>query len=284
MELHGGEISVTSEGLGKGTCFSVELPLASNQTITDTPLNTDLRASTATHGSQHLRARSKAENVITMSFCDIVRCLARSRCLIWRFQWSSNRVEVDSESNNAESHVKRCHPNDLSINFQQELDYQRDIIAFDHAANDVVIEASHNDKIIESKDDTMKKAKRKGCVLIVDDVPMNRKMLKRLLAARFDECLEAENGQEAVDMVKEAMACGKSFDFITMDYQMPVVDGVTATCSLRKLGFKGQIIGVTDNALSEDVDTFLANGANFVLTKPLSIQKLDEYIDTVSRS
>ena len=283
MELHRGEISVTSEGLGKGTCFSVELPLASNQTITDTPLNTDLRASTATHGSQHLRARSNAENVITMSFCDIVRCLARSRCLIWRFQWSSNRVEVDNESNNAEAHLKQCHPIDLSINFQQESYVKRDNVVNYHMSNGQV-DANRYDKNIESKDDIMKKAKRKGCVLVVDDVPMNRKMLKRLLAARFDECLEAENGQEAVDMVKEAMACGKSFDFITMDYQMPVVDGVTATCSLRKLGFKGQIIGVTGNALSEDVDTFLANGANFVLTKPLSIQKLDEYIDTVSRS
>ena len=54
---------------------------------------------------------------------------------------------------------------------------------------------------------------------------MNRKMLKRLFVTRFEDCDEAEDGQQAVDMVKEAMALGVNYDVITMDYQMPVIDG-----------------------------------------------------------
>ena len=35
MELHGGSIAVTSEGIGRGSCFSIELPVASNQHTSD---------------------------------------------------------------------------------------------------------------------------------------------------------------------------------------------------------------------------------------------------------
>jgi len=134
---------------------------------------------------------------------------------------------------------------------------------------------------IEKDDDIFGSPRKIGRVLIVDDVPMNRKMLRRLLINRFDQCEEAENGQQAVDMVREAMATGMSYDVITMDYQMPVMDGVTATCSMRDLGCAGYIVGVTGNALAEDVDSFLEKGANIVLTKPLSIKKFDEYMTSI---
>jgi len=136
-----------------------------------------------------------------------------------------------------------------------------------------------NDKKEDNNDDTLTK---KFCsTLIVDDVPMNRKMLKRLLMNRVDECDEAEDGQQAVDMVREAMGRGKHYDIITMDYQMPVMDGVRATNNIRKLGFKGQIIGVTGNAFQEDVVSFMTNGANVVLTKPLSIATFDDYLNSL---
>ena len=137
-------------------------------------------------------------------------------------------------------------------------------------------------QIDEKKDDdsaTPINPRRWRRVLIVDDVPMNCKMLRRLFSNRFEECKEAENGKAAVDMVREAMASGVSFDVITMDYQMPVMDGVTATRCIRKLGYKGLIVAVTGNALSEDVNAFLSNGADIVLTKPLSIAVFDEYLN-----
>ena len=107
---------------------------------------------------------------------------------------------------------------------------------------------------------------------------MNCKMLRRLLSNRFEECKEAENGKVAVDMVREAIASGVNIDVITMDYQMPIMDGVTATRCIRKLGYKGLIIALTGNALSEDVKDFLSNGADIVLNKPLSIVTFDEFL------
>ena len=119
-------------------------------------------------------------------------------------------------------------------------------------------------------------------VLIVDDAPLNRKMMRRILESRFDNLAEAENGQQALDMVRASLEQGEDarYDVITMDYQMPVMDGVTATRHIRQLGYTGQIIGVTGNALAEDVNTFLSSGADVVLTKPLTIAAFDEYLNS----
>ena len=124
-------------------------------------------------------------------------------------------------------------------------------------------------------------------ILIVDDVPLNRKMLRRVLDNRYD-CSEATNGQEAFDMVQATMrgggggsggeGDGSYYDVITMDYQMPVMDGVEATKRIRQLGYIGVIIGVTGNALQEDVDTFLRNGANTVMTKPITMKQFLSYL------
>ena len=117
-------------------------------------------------------------------------------------------------------------------------------------------------------------------VLIVDDVVMNRKMLRRVLDNRFDVIDEAEDGQKAVEIIAKSLEGGEAFlyDVITMDYQMPVMDGVTATRRIRSLGFSGKIIAVTGNALEEDVLTFKASGADAVLMKPLDRRQFDAFM------
>jgi len=122
-------------------------------------------------------------------------------------------------------------------------------------------------------------AKRKPVVLIVDDVALNRKMLRRLLTDRCAQAVEAVDGQDAVGKVRAAMVTGgEMFDIITMDYQMPVMDGVTATQHIRQLGYTGIIVGVTGNALPADVSRFILAGANRVLTKPMDVKKMDDVI------
>ena len=117
-------------------------------------------------------------------------------------------------------------------------------------------------------------------VLIVDDVAMNRKMLRRVLESRFDIVEEAGDGQEAVDMVRAAQIHGGDalYDVITMDYQMPVMDGVTATRILRDLGYDGAIVAVTGNAFPADVQRFILSGANEVFIKPLDLKKFDTFL------
>ena len=144
--------------------------------------------------------------------------------------------------------------------------------------------------LVNDMDDRQTTAKR---VLIVDDVALNRKMLRRVLDNRYD-CSEATNGQEAFDMVQATMrgggggsggeGDGSYYDVITMDYQMPVMDGVEATKRIRQLGYIGVIIGVTGNALQEDVDTFLRNGANTVMTKPISMNQMLFFLSDSSKA
>jgi two-component system, sensor histidine kinase len=89
-------------------------------------------------------------------------------------------------------------------------------------------------------------------VLIVDDSRLNRKMLQKCLRADGHTCFEAEDGLEAIAMVKERVShanggCGRPFDAILMDFVMPNMDGPTATKEIRALGYTAPIFGVTGN-------------------------------------
>ena len=99
-------------------------------------------------------------------------------------------------------------------------------------------------------------------ILVVDDVRMNRKMMTRVIKLRQESVVEAEDGQEALTLVLEALSRGEPFDFVLMDYQMPVMDGPTSASQMRLAGYKGTIIGVTGNALKEDIAYFIAHGAD----------------------
>ena len=115
-------------------------------------------------------------------------------------------------------------------------------------------------------------------VLVVDDASLNRKMLCRLLKDRCGVVHEAENGQVAVDMVIAAMTEDRGYHIVVMDYQMPVMDGPTACRRIRSLGYLGIILGVTGNAMPEDIQHFIAHGANKVFPKPFDITQLDTII------
>ena len=83
------------------------------------------------------------------------------------------------------------------------------------------------------------------------------------------------NGQEAVDQVKKDIS---KYAIILMDNQMPVMDGMNATEIIRSLGYEKPIIGVTGNAMDEDVQKFREKGANEVLRKPVKNDNLRELL------
>jgi CheY-like chemotaxis protein len=134
-------------------------------------------------------------------------------------------------------------------------------------------------------------------ILLVDDSPMNRKMLCRVLLAAGYKCEEASDGIEAVRKIETSLQKlsqthynsdlniptdlnrqNKSIKYnaILMDYMMPNMDGPTATREIKKLGFSGPIIGVTGNGLQEDQDLFLSAGATKVLIKPVSAELIEK--------
>ena len=115
-------------------------------------------------------------------------------------------------------------------------------------------------------------------ILVVDDSAMNRKLLVRLLKNQGHVVEEAEDGDVAVQKVKEAASTLADkkvlYDSILMDYQMPNMDGPDACKEIRAMGCDSFIIGITGALFAEQVKHFTECGANRVLPKPLDMNAL----------
>jgi len=110
-------------------------------------------------------------------------------------------------------------------------------------------------------------------VLVVDDAASNRKMLCRILVNCGCVCVEADDGSTCITTLMDKTS-DPNVDLILLDFEMPVMKGPDAAAEIRRLGFKQIIIGVTGNVMQEDVIHFLECGAHAVLSKPLSMEKL----------
>ncbi|KAJ1437189.1 histidine kinase-like ATPase [Ochromonadaceae sp. CCMP2298] len=118
-------------------------------------------------------------------------------------------------------------------------------------------------------------------LLVVDDATSNRKMLLRILRAKNYVCSEAADGQQALDVYQQMIADGTPPCAVLMDYEMPVMDGPTATKQLRELGCDSFIVGVTGNVMQADIDVFLQHGADAVLAKPLRVEQFESMVRTL---
>jgi CheY-like chemotaxis protein len=106
--------------------------------------------------------------------------------------------------------------------------------------------------------------------LYAEDKVVNQKVVSILLQNAGCQVDIAPNGLEAVRMYSE-----KKYDLILMDIQMPVMDGITATKELRKK-YKDlpPIIGLSANVLKEDADSYIQEGLDDYIAKPLTPEKL----------
>jgi CheY-like chemotaxis protein len=112
-------------------------------------------------------------------------------------------------------------------------------------------------------------------VLVVEDSPMARMMMCKILSEHFHFIDMAVDGVEGLRKFKECLYSGGAmYDVILMDYEMPNMDGPTAATAIRACGFQGLIIGVTGNTLPHQIDAFVARGVNRVLPKPFKVQDL----------
>eukprot|EP00599_Poterioochromonas_sp_BG-1_P014558 CAMPEP_0173158428 /NCGR_PEP_ID=MMETSP1105-20130129/16334_1 /TAXON_ID=2985 /ORGANISM="Ochromonas sp., Strain BG-1" /LENGTH=706 /DNA_ID=CAMNT_0014076321 /DNA_START=684 /DNA_END=2804 /DNA_ORIENTATION=+ len=117
-------------------------------------------------------------------------------------------------------------------------------------------------------------------ILLVDDSPINRKVIRRVMEGKFETIHEAENGSEAVDLYQKALIEEKPYHIIMMDSQMPIMNGLDATTAIREIrsSFDPLILGVTGNAMKQDTDKFLQAGADRVMPKPLNIDEFFHFI------
>lgn len=114
-------------------------------------------------------------------------------------------------------------------------------------------------------------------VLVVDDNLINREIAKEFLSTYHFKVWEAQDGFQAVDLVKDI-----KFHVIFMDYMMPEMNGAKTVEKIRgECGENGKfpvIIGLTANETEEGADHLLEKGFQAVLSKPLSRERLDQVL------
>jgi two-component system sensor histidine kinase/response regulator len=110
-------------------------------------------------------------------------------------------------------------------------------------------------------------------VLVAEDHPINQRITTRFLEKLGARWELAENGREAIEAIKR-----KTFDLVLMDVQMPVMDGLEATLTIRKLeglhGGRIPIIALTANVLEEHRREAQAAGFDDYLPKPVVLGDL----------
>lgn len=126
---------------------------------------------------------------------------------------------------------------------------------------------------VEAKDEEVRSLNRR--ILIVEDNLMNQKIASFFLEQAGYEYLIASNGQEAVDVITQ----GAQFDAVLMDCMMPVMDGITATRTIRQWEADQQvtplpIIALTASVLEEDIKDCFEAGMNAYLPKPYKSHQL----------
>ncbi|MBE9526757.1 MAG: response regulator, partial [Proteobacteria bacterium] len=110
-------------------------------------------------------------------------------------------------------------------------------------------------------------------LLLVEDNEINQQVAQELLLSSSISVEIADNGQIAVDILN---AKPTDFDAVLMDIQMPVMDGYTATETIRKdEQFKDlPIIAMTANAMEKDRKQAAESGMNDHIAKPIDVKEL----------
>lgn len=114
-------------------------------------------------------------------------------------------------------------------------------------------------------------AEYRSRILVVDDFEINRQVAKALLEEEGYEVVLAENGKQAVHMVRQ-----DRFGAVLMDLQMPMMDGYEATRQIRSDGRFTDlpIIALTAYASKEEISKCLAQGMEDCIDKPIDMDQL----------
>lgn len=111
-------------------------------------------------------------------------------------------------------------------------------------------------------------------VLVVDDNPFNRELIKGLLDEKRFCVSEAANGKEGLDLIRQ-----QAFDLVIMDLLMPVMDGFETTRNMRRMGLKMPIIAVSAISLKQDKIRAIEAGCTDFLPKPIEAEGLFAVIE-----
>ncbi len=117
--------------------------------------------------------------------------------------------------------------------------------------------------------------------MVVDDNRINIRLMSATLTRLGHQVDSAEDG--AASVVKFT---NKHYDVILMDIMMPVMDGIAATCEIRKIEAERQttpdqrvkIIAITANAFADDRKRLFDAGMDHYMSKPFEISELQRLL------
>ncbi|MGU0161103.1 response regulator [Escherichia coli] len=119
------------------------------------------------------------------------------------------------------------------------------------------------DKAVSDNDDMM--------ILVVDDHPINRRLLADQLGLLGYQCKTANDGVDALNVLSK-----NHIDIVLSDVNMPNMDGYRLTQRIRQLGLTLPVIGVTANALAEEKQRCLQSGMDSCLSKPVTLDVIKQ--------
>jgi signal transduction histidine kinase/ActR/RegA family two-component response regulator len=114
-------------------------------------------------------------------------------------------------------------------------------------------------------------------LLVAEDNHVNRVVIRCILESMGHTPVLVENGEEAV-----AAVASDTYDIVLMDVQMPVMDGISATRTIRSSTGRSRdipIIAITANAMRGDRERFLADGFSDYVSKPIDAVELHKTLE-----
>ena len=114
-------------------------------------------------------------------------------------------------------------------------------------------------------------------ILVVEDNPLNLKLVREVLSFLKYDVIEAQSGEEALRAAKDTPP-----DLVLMDLQLPGIDGTETLHRLRQdtLGPDVPVVAVTAFAMAEDQERAACAGFDGYIEKPISVRALPGQIET----
>lgn len=114
-------------------------------------------------------------------------------------------------------------------------------------------------------------------IMIVDDEPLNLKLLSALVKKIGYESITAESGEQCVELIENGPV-----DLILMDHLMPGMDGVETLNKLREMKVNNSdmvpVVALTASAGDEAYDEYISLGFNDYIAKPVKKDLLEAVV------
>jgi PAS domain S-box-containing protein len=132
--------------------------------------------------------------------------------------------------------------------------------------------------IVEEK----RESRREASILLVEDIDINQELITEMLNRLGHRVDLARNGAEALALAERLEREPDAWDLILMDVQMPVMDGLTATRAIRKLGGRAAtipIVALTANAFASEMQECRDAGMDDHIAKPSGFVQLKQAVE-----